>query len=44
MSGSGAFSYAWKPTAKGTYVLRAWVDGNSLVFEGNSSSVTIAVK
>ena len=43
-SASGAFSYAWKPTAKGTYVLRAWADGNDDVFSGNSGTVTVAVK
>lgn len=43
-SASGAWKYTWKPTAKGTYVLRAWVDDQTHVFSGNSSSVTIAVK
>ena len=44
ISASGAFKYTWTPKKKGTYVLRAYVGGQSLVFPGSSSSVTIAVK
>lgn len=41
---TGAFVFGWKPTAKGTYVLRAYVGDQSLVFPGSSSSVTVIVK
>ncbi len=44
VNSTGAYSYAWKPTAKGSYVLRAYVGGQSLVFDGSSSSVTVVVK
>jgi hypothetical protein len=44
VSSSGAFKYTWTPKAKGTYVLRAWVDGQTLVFSGDSPSVTVVVK
>jgi hypothetical protein len=44
VTGAGAFKYTWTPKAKGTYVLRAYVDGQSLVFPGSSSSVTVVVK
>jgi hypothetical protein len=44
VSASGAFTYRWTPKMKGTYVLRAYVEGQTLVFPGSSSSVTIAVK
>ncbi len=41
---TGAFSIAWKPKAKGTYVIRAFVEDQSLVFPGVSSIVTIVVR
>ncbi len=44
ISASGAFKYTWTPKKKGAYVLRAYVGGQSLVFDGWSPSVTIAVK
>jgi hypothetical protein len=44
ITGAGAFKYTWTPKAKGTYVLRAYVEGQTLVFPGSSSSVTVVVK
>ena len=44
VSASGAFKYTWTPKKKGTYVLRAYVGGQTLVFDGWSSSVTVVVK
>jgi len=44
VTSSGAFKYTWTPKKKGTYVLRAYVGGQTLVFDGWSPSVTIAVK
>jgi hypothetical protein len=44
VSPSGSFSYAWRPSARCTYVLRARVGGNAYVLSGTSSSVTIVVR
>ena len=44
ISASGTFKYTWTPKKKGTYVLRAYVGGQSLVFDGWSPSVTVIVK
>jgi hypothetical protein len=41
---NGTFSIAWTPKAKGTYVIRAFVEDQSLVFPGASSMVTIVVR
>jgi len=41
---TGAFSIGWAPKAKGTYVIRASVGNQSLVFPGMSSIVTIVVR
>ncbi len=44
IAADGRFRYTWTPKAKGTYVLRAYVGEQSLVFAGTSGSVTIVVK
>jgi len=41
---NGAFSVGWTPKAKGTYVLRAFVGDQSLVFPGTSPMLTIVVR
>jgi hypothetical protein len=41
---TGAYSIGWRPKAAGTYVLRAFVGDQSLVFPGTSSSVTVVVR
>jgi hypothetical protein len=41
---NGTFAIGWTPRAKGTYVIRAFVEDQSLVFPGVSSMVTIVVR
>ena len=41
---TGSYSVGWRPKTAGTYVLRAFVDDQSLVFPGASSSVTVVVR
>ena len=41
---NGTFAIGWTPKAKGSYVIRAFVEDQSLVFPGVSSMVTIVVR
>jgi hypothetical protein len=40
----GTFKVTWAPNAKGTYVLRAWASGGSIICAGASAPITIVVK
>jgi hypothetical protein len=43
-SSTGAYTVGWRPKAAGTYVLRALVGDQALVFPGASSSLSIVVR